>query len=501
MAVNGASTSVGFTAKLVTVQSISPDGKTATCFDRHNTQVSVPMMIQPSKAMLPSPGETWLVTQALGQWTFTAIVATSAAQFAFMSGSQGIYVQATAPPSPVVGELWINPSLDNLMSYWNGTIWVALQMGTVAIQPGSITHVQISEEAAIAASQVDFTATDIGGLTVTIRITPPDNPSAGDLWYDAGNDYQLKQWDGINWVPYQYGTQAIAAGAITAELIAAHTITAAELAGGIIYGGIIDGTIVNAAIFVGSVFQGTDWIENSSGLFFYGGPPAAGNLGISIAPQPGNDQPWTTLGGNNYEDGVAVYGNNGSFAKLTDAGLTVKNVFNAGGGFLPTTIISFAPSVSSDIVNVNSTTANGGSGILRFNGPVQLFGQTTIAGDATAPSTIATDTWHNMTLINGWTVGSGGFAQYKLMPDNTVRIRLSNVQPGTTTDTTVIWVPPSGYVPQVTAEKLNLGVDYTTAPAYGSSPFLYANLGTGLEVFDLRGTVASIRITASYSLD
>ena len=122
-AVNAATTSVGFTAKLVTIQSISVDGKTAVCTDRQNIQVSVPMMIQPSKAMLPAPGETWLVTQALGQWTFAAIVATSADQFQRMAGSEGVYVSTTSPPNPVAGELWINPALGNLMSYWNGANW------------------------------------------------------------------------------------------------------------------------------------------------------------------------------------------------------------------------------------------------------------------------------------------------------------------------------------------------------------------------------------------
>lgn len=512
-AVNSATHSVGFTAKLVTVQSISTDGKSAVCVDRQHTQVTVPMLVQPSKGLLPAVGETWLVTQALGQWTFTAIVASSVSQFQQLSNGSGVFVSNVAPASPASGDLWINPSMDNLMSYWNGTNWIGLQMGAVAIQPGSLTHVQLSNEAAIAASQVNFTASDIGGITVSINATAPANPSAGDLWYDAGNGYVLKQWTGVNWIPYQYGTQAIAARAVTAELIAANTITAAQMAAGIVYAGIIDGTIVNAAIFVGSVFEGVNWLQNGAGQFFYGNTPTTGNLAISMAPRSGNDATWINGGGagNNYPAGVTVYGPNGSYAQLNSAGLTIQNVYNAGGGLLPTTIISFAPSVSSDIVNVNSTTVGGGSGVLRFNGPIELYGTwTDINTNLLSPLTAALpgsfgaspETWHTMTLTNGWTVGSGGIARYKLNVDNTVSVHCANLLPGTLTSGTAIWSIPTNYVPASTATQ-NFAATVASATAQGNTPSI-AVRGTGtatITIQNLQANVTGLSFMIRYALD
>lgn len=346
-AVNGATTSVGFTTKLVTIQSISPDGKTAVCIDRQNTQVNVPMLLQRSKGVLPEAGETWLVTQDLGQYTFAAIAASSASQFQTVAASSGVYTQGTAPGTPSVGELWVNTAISNMMSVWNGMAWVPVQFGTTAIQPGSLTGAQLAEQANIAASQVNFTASDIGGTTVTISATAPPSPSFGDLWYDAENGYVLKQWTGVEWTPYQYGTQAIAARSITAELVAANTITATELAAGIIYGGIIDGTIVDAATFIGSTFEGTDFLINSAGGFFYTSTPGLGNLLVTITASAGTDGV-----GNGYQGGVWLYGPSGSFAALVDTGSEAALYLNpASSAHVTVTPQAFAGAVNAGAAN------------------------------------------------------------------------------------------------------------------------------------------------------
>ena len=339
-AVNGATTSVGFTTKMVTVQSISPDGTTAVCVDRQNTQVNVPMLIQASKGVLPAVGETWMVTQQLGMWTFAAIVAQSAGQFAPANPGSGVYTQATAPGTPSVGELWVNTAISNMLTVWNGTAWVPVQFGSVAIQPGSLTGEQLAEDAAIAASQVNFTATDIGGITTSISATQLPNPSFGDLWYDANNGYQLKQWTGTLWTPYQWGTQAISARAVTTQLLAAEAVTANEMAAGIIYGGIINGTIVDAATFIGSVFEGTDFILNDAGGFWYSSTPGLGNLFVNITSQGGTDGL-----GNTYPAGVFVYGPTGSTVGVLNNGATAAITLTPAGSVhanVPGEIFSFS---------------------------------------------------------------------------------------------------------------------------------------------------------------
>ena len=325
-AVNGATTSVGFTAKLVTIQSISPDGTMAVCVDRQNTQVNVPMLIQQSKGVLPAVGETWMVTQNLGMWTFSAIVAQSASQFHPANPGSGVYTQATAPGSPSVGELWVNTSISNMLTVWNGTAWLPVQFGATAIQTGSLTSDQLAEDANIAASQVNFTASDIGGVTTTISATQPPNPSFGDLWYDAGNGYQLKQWTGTIWTAYQWGTQAIQARSVTTQLLAAEAVTASEMAAGIIYGGIIDGTIVNAATFVGSTFEGTDFLLNAAGGFWYSSTPGLGNLFVNITSQGGTDGL-----GNTYPAGIFIYGPTGSSIGLIDNGASASMILAPAG--------------------------------------------------------------------------------------------------------------------------------------------------------------------------
>ena len=73
-------------------------------------------------------------------------------------------------------------------------------------------------------------------------------------------------------------------GQITTTQIAPGSITTPLLAAGAITGQTITGGVIN-----GAVFNGSDFIQNSNGTFFYAATPAAGNLIGSIAPVAGTD--------------------------------------------------------------------------------------------------------------------------------------------------------------------------------------------------------------------
>lgn len=388
---NPTTNSVGFTAKLVTVLSVSADGKTAVCVDRQSTQTTVSMLVQRSKGPLPAPGESWLLAQDLGMWSFAAFVANSSADFsATLGGSSVVTVAAQPPEAPATGQLWMNTASGNELSEWTGLAWAALQFGTsaladgsvtaakiadgtitseqiapdagitagqvaftaadiggtrvfrstsqpsgmqpgdlwlnpdagnqlsewtgyewisllfgaLAIQPSSLTTGQLATDAGITAGQVAFSYKDLGGMSATIAIAAPASPADGDLWFDSTNGYALRQWNGTAWVPYQFGTNAIAAGSVTAQLIAADAIiagkiaagaiTADKIAAGTIIAGVVDGTIIMGASFIA---------DGTSGEFLgYTGEPANGNLNVSASPVAGTDGY-----SNSYKDGVTVY--------------------------------------------------------------------------------------------------------------------------------------------------------------------------------------------------
>lgn len=351
---NKATHSVGFHAKFVTVTAITADSLWAITTDRQFIETRVPLLVQRSKGPLPEVGDTWLIDQAMGSWTFAAFVGKSTADFAgktvAMDVADLIYVQSSPPSSPQLGDMWMNSARGNELSQWQGSGWVALQFGTAAIanksitaakladktvtaqqisdtagitssqvaftihdlggmrvfsgtsqptgmQPGdlwvnpvqgnalatwdgalwhslqfgalaiapsSITAAQISGSAGISAGMVNFTASEIGGITTSIAAAQPANPKIGDLWYDATNGYVLDQWNGTAWVPFQYGTNAIQAGSITAALIAANTITAAQIAAGTITAAQIAAGTITASLFAAT---GT----NDYNAYFAGG--------------------------------------------------------------------------------------------------------------------------------------------------------------------------------------------------------------------------------------
>jgi hypothetical protein len=356
---NPATQSVGITAKLVTVQSVSADGTQAVCVDRQNVQATVSMLVQRSKAPLPRAGETWLLTQDLGMWAFAAIVATSTGQFItqgaepgaaqaaagqrvtvsgnppaapsrgdiWVSGASGnevfwwsgttwvaaqlgtqaladgavtgpkiaagtitsaqlspeagitagqvafrasdiggaqILTGTSQPPDPVPGDLWINPVQGNQVTEWNGSAWTPVQFGAPAIAAGSITGAQLSDSAGISPGQVDFTASDIGGVTTSVGFQQPSSPAVGDLWFNGNAAFQLQVWNGTSWVPYQFGTLAVAPAAITSELIAAAAVGEANIQAGAVTAaqisaaaGILGTQIAGATITATQIAAGT----------------------------------------------------------------------------------------------------------------------------------------------------------------------------------------------------------------------------------------------------
>lgn len=311
----------------------------------------------------------------------------------------------------------------------------------------------------------------------------------------------------------------LAAGAVVAAAIAAGAVTADAIAAGTVVAGIVDGTEIDSA-----TFKGTNWVENSAGMFLYSGTPAAGNLLMSVAPAAGTD-----AHGNAYQAGACVYGTSPSFTALQEVGgqavLVVQPagtwtpgnavspvIFSTSGGagngehqFL--TVDSGAPpaqaSRRSRIV-LSSGSPDGTSSVPHIgfyggNSDLLLADLSTSGLEAAVNGVL--QGWQPMTLQNGWAVGSGGVARYKLMPDNTVMIQLNNVTPGVISDGTIMWVFPGGYQP-VTEQKLPLLVQYTSG-TFGSSPFLYTNTSSGgaLVCYNLRGTVASVQASARYALD
>jgi hypothetical protein len=137
--------------------------------------------------------------------------------------------------------------------------------------------------------------------------TAPVSPRTGDLWFDSSNGYELKQWSGSAWVAFQYGTNAISAGAITAAQIAANTITAAQiaagtvtaaqisantitaaqLAAGIIYAGIVNGTTITGALIETAASNPSVQMDGGRDSIF--GYDGSSNLLFALAGAAGTD--------------------------------------------------------------------------------------------------------------------------------------------------------------------------------------------------------------------
>lgn len=70
----------------------------------------------------------------------------------------------------------------------------------------------------------------------------------GDTWFDTANGYQLNKWNGTQWVPTQFGSDALAA----------NCITAAHIMAGIITSDMISANGISASKIVGDILSSVD---------------------------------------------------------------------------------------------------------------------------------------------------------------------------------------------------------------------------------------------------
>ena len=248
-----------------------------------------------------------------------------------------------------------------------------------------------------------------------------------------------------------------------------------------------NGTVeFNSGVFRGTVtagvFQGTRFIINSAGAFFYTGAPALGNLFLSIASQAGTDQFGNNYGGPGLESYVV-----GGSSKLT--------VFGADLGWIEgstSTTWDYFTQVISGIPYLKLASAGAASGVLWHlaDGTIR----------ATDPNSFLPETWHDMSpgLLNGWTVTAGQDARYMLQPDNSVWLD-ADLTAGTLAGGTNVWTAPSGYAPgAAVSRRVPATLAASTAAAQAVDP--YFTQGAHLQTHNMVAGMTRFIVNARYTL-
>jgi hypothetical protein len=142
---------------------------------------------------------------------------------------------------------------------------------------------------------------------------------------------------------------------------------------------------ITGIVITGSTFEGTDFVIDSAGEFFYSGTPAAGNLVESVASAAGVDS-----FGNNYIGGHATYA---AFAASLAAGFMAFYTGSLAAGW------AFQSQIETDSSGDLIMETAGGTLILSAAGGVAISGSLTVGG---SPDTGSSG------LPNGTISGSSG---------------------------------------------------------------------------------------------
>jgi hypothetical protein len=211
-----------------------------------------------------------------------------------------------------------------------------------------------------------------------------------------------------------------------------------------------------------STFDGTDFIMNTVGIFFYSGTPGNGNLLASVASQSGTDQ-----FGNAFQAYLTSYVSATEYTQINGSEIAIAQ----GGGVAA---LYFAASFNSIGVSVPFSAAD--------------------------PSGPAFETWHNMSLTGGWSA-SGRHARYRLLPTGSVQLDLE-ISGGTISNNTVIWSAPTGYVPSAAAGTQHFPAIIMAGSTVASldTPRFDVTTAGNFELENIPGGTTIIGMSGIYSL-
>jgi len=220
-------------------------------------------------------------------------------------------------------------------------------------------------------------------------------------------------------------------------------------------------SVTAEGVVTATEFDGTDFVIDAAGEFFYSSTPADGNLILAIANAAGSDQY-----GNAYKQGLMVLGTGasaGAYVWLDPAlgRVVVQSVLTGfqaicDGGSLtmstPGSIAHPATYATQDapLASIIESPSDGTHGAAEM----KLYAGTASAGPyisspfavALNPSTGAAETWHVPSLTGGWSQASGMTVQYTLLPVGLLALA-GRVKAGTVTAGTIVMTLPAGYYP------------------------------------------------------
>lgn len=117
------------------------------------------------------------------------------------------------------------------------------------------------------------------------------------------------------------------------------------------------------------------------------------------------------------------------------------------------------------------------------------------AQPGSSPST--PETWHNLSLINSWSVRSGGYAaRYRLTADNCVEV-VGEISNSSISGTSQIATLPAGYTPTYN-QDVPIGWSSTSGPT--SSPTLFLSTSGNLTLFNLPSGTTLVQFSARFPL-
>lgn len=127
------------------------------------------------------------------------------------------FYQATTPTADGVGDLWTDTDDQNHLHRWNGSAWVSVRDGRIAIAEAAASDAQLAAADALAVAD--------GKIETFFQAEPPTG-TLGDLWIDTNDGNKFYRHDGTTWVLAQdsgipqaiadaAGAQATADGKVT----------------------------------------------------------------------------------------------------------------------------------------------------------------------------------------------------------------------------------------------------------------------------------------------